>query len=83
MLWKFRCLLLSLPQQRTFISAKLRSALCPTGDVTPVYWITLPTIAGDHEGSFMPNVLAVLSRRFSLSVPLWLPWTIVHLQRGS
>jgi hypothetical protein len=21
------------------------------------------------------------SRRFSLSVPFWLPWTIVHLQR--
>ena len=49
----------------------------------PVYSITLPTIAGDHEGSFMPNVLAVLPRRFSLSVPLWLPWTIVHLKRGS
>src|SRR5712672_2257287 len=29
-----------------------------------------------------PNVLAVLSRRFSLSVPYWLPWTIVHFQRG-
>src|SRR6266403_4759077 len=34
------------------------------------------------DGSFRPNVLAVLSQRFSLSVPFWLPWTIVHLQRG-
>src|SRR6266404_5138671 len=52
------------------------------GDVTPVYSITPSTVASNLEGSFRPNVLAVLSRRFSLSVPYWLPWTIVHLQRG-
>ncbi len=54
----------------------------PKGDVTPVYSITPSTVASNLEGSFRPNVLAVLSRRFSLSVPYWLPWTIVHLQRG-
>src|SRR5260370_25310492 len=54
----------------------------PIGDVTPVYSITPPTVASNIEGSFRPNVLAVLSRRFSLSVPYWLPWTFVHLQRG-
>ena len=54
----------------------------PKGDVTPVYSITPSTVASNLEGSFRPNVLAVLSRRFSLSVPYWLPWTFVHLQRG-
>src|SRR5258706_15447746 len=47
----------------------------PIGDVTPVYSITPSTVASNLEGSFRPNVLAVLSRRFSLSVPYWLPWT--------
>jgi hypothetical protein len=37
--------------------------------VTPVYSITLSTVASNLDGSFRPNVLAVLSRRFSLSVP--------------
>jgi len=41
----------------------------PIGDVTPVYSITLSTVASNLDGSFRPNVLAVLSRRFSLSVP--------------
>src|SRR6266403_4902066 len=54
----------------------------PIGDVTPVYSITPSTVASNLDGSFRPNVLAVLSRRFSLSVPFWLPWTIVHFQRG-
>jgi hypothetical protein len=44
--------------------------------------ITLSTAANNLYGSFWPNVLAGLPRRFSLSVPYWLPWTIVHLQRG-
>src|SRR5712672_2989518 len=52
----------------------------PIGDVTPVYSITPSTVASNLEGGFRPNVLAVLSRRFSLSVPYWLPWTFVHLQ---
>src|SRR5712672_178305 len=54
----------------------------PIGDVTPVYSITPSTVASNLERSFRPNVLAVLSRRFSLSVPYWLHWTFVHLQRG-
>ena len=58
------------------------SRFVPIGDVTPVYSITPSTVASNLEGSFRPNVLAVLSRRFSLSVPYWLPWTIVHLRRG-
>src|SRR5258705_11198333 len=54
----------------------------PIGDVTPVYSIPPSTVASNLEGSFRPNVLAVLSRRFSLSVPYWLPWAFVYLQRG-
>src|SRR5258708_34960758 len=54
----------------------------PIGDVTPVYSITPSTVASNLERSFRPNVLAVLSRRVILSVPYWLPWTFVHLQRG-
>src|SRR5258706_1566334 len=54
----------------------------PIGDVTPVYSITPSTVASNLEGSFRPNVLAVLSRRVSLSVPYWLHWIFVHLQRG-
>ena len=66
---------------RAPMAKRLLQHYLPIGDVTPVYSITLSTVASNLDGSFRPNVLAVLSRRFSLSVPFWLPWTIVHLQR--